>query len=233
LNRQDLDETIIWLWYSVSSERVVSSISALKNKRVCPMKKKTRRMFDATSLLLAAVMVMLAGNGCKDPKEIARQQGETIEDKPQSKAPQEPVAENAAADEQGGNANEDKKSIIHKTTAVVVDAKKALENPDIEVVDGKIKGVDPFTQAGSAYVSMASRVSTLGMQQAIKAHKALNDRFPTYDEYMQMMKENRIEFAELPPYKMYGYDAESGNILVLQDNRKKAELYKKAGIPLD
>ena len=114
-----------------------------------------------------------------------------------------------------------------------MDAKKALENPEIIVVDGKIKGVDPFSQAGSAYVSMSSRVSTLGMQQAIKAHKALNDRFPSYDEYMQMMKENRVEFAALPPYKMYGYDAESGNILVLEDKKKKAELYKEAGIPLD
>ncbi|WP_417385478.1 hypothetical protein [Gimesia sp.] len=197
------------------------------------MKKKTRSMFEMSSLLLAGVMIMLAGNGCKDPKEIARQQGETIEEKPQDKAPQEPVVENAAADEPGGKADDNKKNIIHKTTAVVVDAKKALENPNIEVVDGKIKGVDPFSQAGSAYVSMASRVSTLGMQQAIKAHKALNDRFPSYDEYMQMMKENRIEFAQLPPYKMYGYDAESGNILVLQDNKKKEELYKKAGIPLD
>ncbi len=139
----------------------------------------------------------------------------------------------AAAPVQKPDQNDSKKSIIHKTTAVVLDVKKALKNPDIKVVDGKIEGVDPFTQAGSAYVSMASRVSTLGMQQAIKAHKALNDRFPTYDQYMKMMKENRIEFAKLPPYKMYGYDDETGHILVLEDNRKKAELYKAAGIPLD
>ncbi|WP_417389035.1 hypothetical protein [Gimesia sp.] len=197
------------------------------------MKNKTRTLFDVSSLLAAAMMIMLAGNGCKDPKEIAREQGETIQEQAQQKMPQEPAAENAAADAQADHPDDKKKSIIHRTTAVVVDAKKALENPDIEIVDGKIKGVDPFTQAGSAYVSMASRVSTLGMQQAIQHHKVLNERFPTYDEYMQMMKENRIEFAELPPYKMYGYDAESGNILVLQDNRKKEELYKKAGIPLD
>lgn len=190
-------------------------------------------MFDASSLLIAAMMIMLAGNGCKDPKEIAREQGETIQEQAQQKMPQDQAAENAAADAQADHPDDKKKSIIHRTTAVVVDAKKALETPGIIVVDGKIKGVDPFTQAGSAYVSMASRVSTLGMQQAIQHHKVLNERFPTYDEYMQMMKENRIEFAELPPYKMYGYDAESGNILVLQDNRKKEELYKKAGIPLD
>ena len=180
---------------------------------------------------MACLFLFSACLGCQDPQDIARKQGMANGNEPQEQPPAaEQVAPEPAAQPAGGD---QKKSILQKTTAVVVDAKKALENPEIIVVDGKIKGVDPFSQAGSAYVSMSSRVSTLGMQQAIKAHKALNDRFPTYDEYMQMMKENRIEFAALPPYKMYGYDAETGNILVLEDKKKKAELYKEAGIPLD
>lgn len=184
---------------------------------------------------LLCLLLFTAGLGCQDPQDIARKQGMADGNEPQGQAPagaaeEMPAAAEPAVQPAGGD---QKKSILQKTTAVVVDAKKALENPEIIVVDGKIKGVDPFSQAGSAYVSMSSRVSTLGMQQAIKAHKALNDRFPTYDEYMQMMKENRVEFAALPPYKMYGYDAESGNILVLEDKKKKAELYKEAGIPLD
>jgi len=177
--------------------------------------------------------------GCQDPQDIAKRQGTAEGNQQQEQAAGQempPAAEDAAAPVAAGEqkgADSSKKSILQKTTAVVVDAKQALENPEIEVVDGKIKGVDPFTQAGSAYVSMASRVSTLGMQQAIKTYKVLNDRFPSYDEYMKMMKENKIEFAALPPYKMYGYDAESGNILVLEDKQKKAKLYKEAGIPLD
>lgn len=172
--------------------------------------------------------------GCQDPSEIAKEQdalhGNPQQDAQPAEQPEEPDERDReiAAQKKDG-----KKSILQRTTAVVVDAKKAMQNPDIEVVDGKIKGVDPYSQAGSAYVSMASRVSTLGMQQAIKAHKALNDRFPTYEEYMKMMKENRIEFAQLPPYKLYGYDDETGNILVLQDNKKKEKLFKEAGIPLD
>tara|TARA_R110002095_G_scaffold152237_4_gene132190 strand:- start:201457 stop:201999 length:543 start_codon:yes stop_codon:yes gene_type:complete len=180
-------------------------------------------------------MTILGVSGCQDPSEIAKEQDAIHGNQPQDQAApaQQAVPEipqEAAAIEKK---NAGKKSILQRTTAVVLDAKKALKNPDFVVVDGKIKGVDPYSQAGSAYVSMASRVSTLGMQQAIKVHKALNDQFPTYDEYMKMMKENRIEFAQLPPYKMYGYDAETGNILVLQDNKKKAQLYKEAGIPLD
>ena len=186
--------------------------------------------FDLGAIIVCLILAVSV-LGCQDPGEIAKQQGD--KEGGDSQKQEQPVAVPDAAAEKNPAQNDTKKSIIHKTTAVVVDAKKALQNPEIEVVDGKIKGVDPFSQAGSAYVSMASKVSTLGMQQAIKHHKALNDKFPSYDEYMKMMKENKIEFAQLPPYKMYGYDAETGNIMVLQDNKKKSQLYKEAGIPLD
>ncbi len=208
------------------------------------MKVLVDKLCDGMNIILVCFLLVLGGLGCQDPAEIAKEQdaaqgkkqnaeGDSSKPEMPEEAIADPVVQNPDQGNKGAPQNNTKKSIIHKTTAVVVDAKKALKNPEISVVDGKIKGIDPFTQAGSAYFSMASRVSTLGMQQAIKVHKALNDKFPTYDEYMKMMKENRVEFAQLPPYKMYGYDDESGNILVLQDNKKKAELYKAAGIPLD
>ncbi|QDU07853.1 hypothetical protein [Gimesia aquarii] len=208
------------------------------------MKDLVDKIYIGMNAVLICFLLIFAALGCQDPSEIAKQQDaaqgkqqEAGGDAQKQEMPEGGMAEQAVQNVKPGNQgapqNNTKKSIIHKTTAVVVDAKKALKNPEISVVDGKIKGVDPFTQAGSAYFSMASRVSTLGMQQAIKAYKALNDKFPSYDEYMKMMKENRVEFAQLPPYKMYGYDDETGNILVLQDNKKKAELYKEAGIPLD
>lgn len=193
------------------------------------MNKLASKVSSLLNLTIVCLFLALSLGGCQDSGSTSQPKEKGVSQKPAKPAAvQNPVAEQKAPAKE-----ESKKSILNKTTAVVVDAKKALKNPDIEVVDGKIKGVDPFSQAGSAYVSMASRVSTLGMQQAIKAHKALNDSFPSYDEYMKMMKQNRIEFAQLPPYKMYGYDAETGNILVLQDNKKKAQLYKEAGIPLD
>ncbi len=182
--------------------------------------------------IVVCLFLVISIWGCTDPSEIAKEQKAVQgNNEPVGDAPQKQVV--PVVEQKNPAKNAGKKSIIGKTTAVVVDAKEALKNPDIEVVDGKIKGVDPFSQAGSAYVVMASKVSTLGMQQAIKKHKALNDKFPSYKEYMKMMKENRVEFAQLPPYKLYGYDAETGNIVVLQDNKKKAELFKEAGIPLD
>lgn len=123
------------------------------------------------------------------------------------------------------------KGIIGKTSNVVVDANKALQDPEIVLAEGaSADGVDPFSQAGSVYFSAMAKVSTLGMQQAVNMKKAVEGRYPTYDEYMQIMKENRIEFVKLRSYEMYGYDDKSGKILVLMDKRLQREHFKRAGI---
>ncbi|MDA0835731.1 MAG: hypothetical protein O3A29_20855 [Planctomycetota bacterium] len=127
----------------------------------------------------------------------------------------------------------DGKGIIGKTTNEVVNAKVALQHPNIVVVENKSQGGDPISFAASAYVSARSQASTFGMLQAIKTHQALNDKYPTYEEFMKIMQENRVEFTMLYPYQRYGYDEETGSILILQDNDDKAQRYKAAGIPLD
>ncbi len=127
----------------------------------------------------------------------------------------------------------DGKGIIGKTTNEVVNAKEALKFPNIVIIENKSQGGDPITFAASAYVSIRSQASTLGMVQAIKTHQALNDKWPTYEEFMKIMQENRVEFTMLYPYQRYGYDEETGSIVILQDNDDKAARYKAAGIPLD
>ncbi|UUO08025.1 hypothetical protein M4951_06830 [Blastopirellula sp. J2-11] len=123
------------------------------------------------------------------------------------------------------------KGIIGKTSNVVVDANKALQDPEIVLAEGaSADGVDPFSQAGSVYFSAMAKVSTLGMQQAVNMKKGVEGRYPTYDEYMQMMKENNIEFVKLRSYEMYGYDDKTGKILVLMDKRLQREHFKRAGI---
>lgn len=123
------------------------------------------------------------------------------------------------------------KGVIGKTTNTVVDANKALQDPEIVLAEGATaEGIDPFSQAGSVYFSAMARVSTLGMQQAVNMKKAVEGRWPTYDEYMQIMKENNIEFAKLRSYEMYGYDDKTGKILVLMDKRLHREHLQRAGI---
>ena len=155
-----------------------------------------------------------------------------------------PAAEPAAKKSEAGSENKEQepkasekkqpnKGIIGKTTAKVVDAEKAKQNPKVVEVENKVSGSDPLSVAGSAYVSITSRASTLGFQQALKQHKALNGKNPTYEEFMQMAKQNRVEFTELPPYQMYGYDAKQGSIVILEDKAEKIRLYKKNGIPIE
>lgn len=116
-----------------------------------------------------------------------------------------------------------KKGVIHQTTDQVVDVKEWLKKPGIEGKNGDIEGVDPFSRAASGYFTLAAQASTLGLQSAIKNYRALNDRYPTYEEFKKMMQENRIEFAKLRWYEIYGYNEDTGKIVVLVDTVAQEE----------
>ncbi|QDU78033.1 hypothetical protein Pan97_51130 [Bremerella volcania] len=136
----------------------------------------------------------------------------TTETPSEEKPPEEPAPE-----------PKPKKGVIHQTTDEVVDAKEWLKKQGIEARDGNIEGVDPFSQAASGYFTLAARASTLGLQQQVQHYKALNGKFPSYKEFMQMMRDNRIEFAKLRWYEIYGYNEDTGKILVLVDTVAKEE----------
>ena len=147
----------------------------------------------------------------------------------------EPAAEpaaNGAVEAPAKPEPKDPESIFGGKTNEVVDMKKAMaENPDLVVVENKINAGDSLSQSMQAYVPLRSKASVLGMEHAIKTHKVLNDRNPTYEEFMKIMKDNRIEFTKLYVYQKYGYDSEEGKIVVLEDKADKARRYKEAGIP--
>jgi len=126
-----------------------------------------------------------------------------------------------------------KTNIIGKTTAKVVDKKKAMaENSNLVVVENKLQGNNPISIAGSAYVSMSSRISVLNFQNNMKIWKASSDnRNPSYAEFMQMAKD--LRFAMLPPYQMYGYDDQTGSLVILEDKADKKKRYEAAGIPFE
>lgn len=126
-----------------------------------------------------------------------------------------------------------RKGILGKTTAKVVDAKKAKQNPKVVEVENKISGFDPVSIAASAYIAISSRVSLLSFKSSLKQYKALNEKAPSYDEFLKMTQQHRIEFAKLPPYQMYGYDETTGGLVILEDKAEKIRLYKNANIPLD
>lgn len=116
-----------------------------------------------------------------------------------------------------------KKGLIHQTTDQVVDAKAWLKKEGIQPRDGKIEGVDPLSQAASGYFTLAAQASTLGLKHQLQQYKAVNGKSPTYQEFVQMMKDNRIELAKLRWYEIYAYNEDTGTILVLVDTVAKEE----------
>lgn len=125
-------------------------------------------------------------------------------------------------------------SIIGKTTSKIVDAAEAKKNPKIVEVENKVTGSDPLTVSFNAYVSITSRASVLNFKHQMDILKATNDdKYPTFKETEKLMKQLNIQLSELPPYQLYGYDAKTGGIVLLEDKAEKIRLYKANNIPLD
>ena len=126
------------------------------------------------------------------------------------------------------------KSIIGRTTSKIVDLAEAKKNPKIVEVEKKDLGSDPLTVSFNAYVSITSRASILNFKHQMDILKATNDdKYPTFKEAEKLMKQLNIRLAELPPYQLYGYDAKTGSIVLLEDKAEKIRLYKLNGIAIE
>ena len=144
--------------------------------------------------------------------------------------PATPAAAPAPAAQPGG----ERRGIIGKTTNQVVDLHKAqAENPNLKIVEQRAQGDDPISFALDAYIDVRSRASRFGMTRAVQLHQAEHERWPTYDEFVRMMRENRVEFTMIEPFRMYAYDSKSGEIVVLEDPDEKRRRYEAAGISVD
>lgn len=127
-----------------------------------------------------------------------------------------------------------KGSIIGRTTSKLVDAAEAKKNPKVIEVDNKVTGGDPLTVSFNAYVSITSRASVLNFKHQMDILKATNDdKYPSFKEAEKLMKQLNIHLAELPPYQLYGYDAKTGGIILLEDKAEKIRLFKLNNIPLE
>lgn len=127
-----------------------------------------------------------------------------------------------------------KGSIIGKTTSKIVDLAEAKKNPKVVEVDNKANGSDPLTVTFNAYVSITSRASVLNFKHQMDILKEDNNgKYPTFKEAEKLMKQLNIQLAELPPYQLYGYDAKTGGIVLLEDKGEKIRLYKLNNIPLE
>jgi hypothetical protein len=121
--------------------------------------------------------------------------------------------------------------ILGKVTAEIVDAKKALaDNPNLMILETSNLGGDPLTQGANSVIYVPSRILMLNMQNTLKQYKALNDKWPNYEEFMDIVKQNNIQFNMLKRWQMYGYDSDKGEMMILQDEAVKKERFEKAGL---
>ena len=110
------------------------------------------------------------------------------------------------------------KSIIGQTTAKVVDKMTFMQAyPQMKIVDNKLRGSDSLSIAVGAYVTEGAKASLFGMQSALKQLLVVTGRFPTYKEFVKMMRDHRVTFVELPANRVYAYDSKGGNIIVLEE----------------
>ena len=108
-------------------------------------------------------------------------------------------------------------SEIAAAPAKVVDMSVAAKQPNLRVVENKIKGNDPLSVAASAYVTQRGRVAMLNLQNSMKMFKAMNGKPPTFKEFQEMLKQHNVELSVLPPNRLYGDDPKTGGIVILED----------------
>ena len=108
-------------------------------------------------------------------------------------------------------------SEVAAAPAKVIDMSAAAKQPNLRVVENKIKGNDPLSVAASAYVTQRGRVSMLNLQNSMKMFKAMNGKPPTFKEFQEMLKQHNVELSVLPPNRLYGYDPKTGGIVILED----------------
>jgi hypothetical protein len=120
---------------------------------------------------------------------------------------------------------------VTKVAAKIVNAKEAKQNPNVIEVENKVHGQDPLSIAASAYVSLRSRPQIAAFQSSLRQIKEGEGRTPTFEEFLKLMKQSKVEFVELYPYQMYGYDPDTGGLTILEDTKKKAEIRESLGLP--
>ncbi len=118
--------------------------------------------------------------------------------------------------------NSTSSGVVGKTTKEVVALETALaENKNLTIVENKVSGSDPVSLAATAYSAKTSEISILNFNRHLEMVKAEKGRYPSFEEYQQTPDEFKVPLAQLPPFQMYAYDEENGQLVILEDSSKR------------
>lgn len=93
----------------------------------------------------------------------------------------------------------------------------------------EIKGSDPITISGNAYVNMVGRIAIGQMEHALNLYNGVNGRYPK--DYAEFKKEiidaNQIRLPTLPYYQEYFFDVENHKLVVREFPDRKKKQYER------
>ncbi|WP_437203082.1 hypothetical protein [Planctomicrobium sp. SH664] len=172
---------------------------------------------------LAAGVFLLSG--CLDPVMFKRAEGE--------KPAEEAVAE-AKAPVENKPANQPQGFVADNHE--FVDKKEALaKNPKlVEKERNKVTAGDYLTAVGQTYFAAISHAEMLKLQHSVNLYRAEHDdKPPSFAEFSKMVKECNVQFKGLYRWQVYAYDAETGEMCILEDAELKKKLYAEQGLKAD
>ncbi len=162
--------------------------------------------------------------GCFDPTALQVSGDETPEADPGAAADPAAALQAGAPPAAGAPA-------FPEIEAQVVDKQVAMaENPNLFETENGINAMDPVSAASQSYFNLASRIHLANFKHQIDIMQALNDRYPTFDEFSEMMQTQDVEFKGLKPWQMYAYDSSDGTVCILEDPDVKRARYEEAGV---
>jgi len=175
-----------------------------------------------TRLILCLAVLLLCG--CVDPSSLMPV---SVDADPQPNAGAEPAAPGAApVGVQVGPGHQG------EIEARIVDKQQVMaDNPDLVQTENGINAKDPLSAASNSYFNLASRAELLAFQHNIDVYYYANDeRYPSYEQFMDLFRSTGVKLRGLKPWQMYAYDSHDGTICILEDPAEKARRRQEAGL---
>jgi len=173
--------------------------------------------------ILAALLLCMA-SGCFDWSSLAVRNKEKQADDDAPPAAAQPAATGGQAAVAAAVPNNGPPDI----DARIVDKKKALvERPQLVETTNKITASDPIFAPLQGLHAVGSKAEMLAFTHTIQIHQATNDKYPTFDEFMDYYKQAHVELKGLKPWQVYAYDEDTGTVSLMEDPTEKERINKE------
>lgn len=198
-------------------------------------------------LQYALMLSPILACGCFDPAALSQKRENVADPTGAAVVAQDPLAPDpAAAPQQANPAPAAAPAQPAAPVAVdfakldyrLVDKKAAMaENPNLVIKNtAKLGGEagDYLTAVSQAYVSARTRIYVMQLQHELDLQRALNDfKYPSFEQFQTALKQAQVQLENVYPWEVYAYDAEAGEIQLLEDPDLRRKMRAEKGLPVD